>query len=108
MSEATDKIREHFNAMGVREIIVNEWELTIYATPVTLSERQRIYSRSKGDNDYEVLAAILIAKAQDKDGTKMFTIEDKAVLLQRADSAVLIRVAAEIMNGGPPAAELKN
>lgn len=109
MSEATDRIREHFQALGVREISVPEWNMVIFSTPVTLGERHRIYAGIKSENDYEVLAKILIAKAQDKDGNKLFTLEDRPVLLQKADSAIMIRVAAEIMNGAaPPAAELKN
>ena len=110
MSEITDRIRAHFQSLGVREFIVPEWDnLTIYSTPVTLAERHRIYAGVKSDNDYEVLAKIIITKAQDKDGAKLFTIADKPALLNAADSSVLIRVAAEIMNGGaPPAAELKN
>ncbi len=109
MSEATDRIRAHFQALGVREIIVPEWGSTIYSTPVTLAERHRIYANAKSENDYEVLAKILITKAQDKDGKPLFTAEDRAVLLQKADSAVLIRVAAEIMSSAaPPVAELKN
>jgi hypothetical protein len=109
MSEALDRIKSHFDSLGVREIIVPEWGFSVFSTPVTVFERHRIYNGSKGENDYEVLVKILITKAQDKDGKKLFGLEDKAALLQRADSAVLIRVAAEIMNSAaPPLAELKN
>jgi small-conductance mechanosensitive channel len=110
MSDVTDRIKAHFQALGTREIPVPEWETTLYTTPVTLAERHRIYAGVRSENDYEVLAKILIAKARDKDGRPMFTLEDRAVLLQKADSAVLIRVAAEIMNNAasPPGAELKN
>jgi len=109
MSEALDRIKSHFEALGVREIIVPEWGFSIFSTPVTVAERHKIYSGSKGENDYEVLVKILITKAQDKDGKKLFGLEDKAVLLQKADSAVMIRVASEIMNSAaPPVAELKN
>lgn len=109
MSDITDRIKAHFESLGTREIVVPEWGLTIYSSPVTTAERHRIYSGSKGDNDYEVLAKILITKAKDREGKPLFTLEDKAVLLQRADSSVLIRVSAEIMNGpAPSVAELKN
>jgi len=109
MSDIADRIKAHFASLGTREIVVPEWGATFYVSAVTLAERQRIYAGSKGENDYEVLAKILITKAQDKDGQKVFTLEDRHWLLQKADSAVLIRVASEIMNGAsPPAAELKN
>jgi hypothetical protein len=48
-------------------------------------------------------------KATSEDGKKLFTIEDKAVLLNRADSNVLARVANSILaDDAPKAEELKN
>lgn len=110
MNEALQRITAHFDAIGAKRIEVPEWGLTIHTTPVTLAERTRIYSGSKGDNDYEVLVKILIIKARDAQGNPLFTLEDKAILLQKADATVLIRVCAEIMSGGdrPDVAELKN
>jgi hypothetical protein len=109
MSDITDRIRQHFEALGTREIPVPEWGISIYATPVTAAERTKIYAGAKGENDYEVLFKVLLVKARDREGRPLFTLEDKAVLLQKADSSVLIRVAAAIMNAdSPPAAELKN
>lgn len=113
MNEALSKIAAHFDAIGTRKIEVPEWGLDIYTSPVTIAERTRIYSGTKGDNDYELLVRILIAKARDAEGKPLFTLADKATLLQRADSNVLIRVAADIMSGAatvqpPNADELKN
>lgn len=113
MNEALAKIAAHFDAIGTRKIEVPEWGLDIYTSPVTIAERTRIYAGTKGDNDYDLLVRILITKARDAEGKAMFTVADKATLLQRADSNVLIRVAAEIMSGGssqtpPNADDLKN
>lgn len=113
MNEALAKIAAHFDAIGTRKIEVPEWGLDIYTSPVTLAERTRIYAGTKGDNDYDLLVRILITKARDAEGKPMFTLADKATLLQRADSNVLIRVAAEIMSGAstqtpPNADDLKN
>lgn len=111
MSEAISKITSHFEALGTRVIEVPEWGLTIYSTPVTVAERNRIYSKGGGDNDFELLVRILIEKARNEKGEKLFTIADKAVLIQKADSSVLIRVATEIMSGpqnAPGFDELKN
>ncbi len=108
MSEIADRIRQHFEALGTREIPVPEWGISIYATPVTVAERAKIYAGEK-KSDQDFLVQILLTKARDRDGRPLFTLEDKAVLMQKADSAVLIRVASAIMNAdSPPAAELKN
>jgi hypothetical protein len=108
MSDITDRIRQHFEALGTREIPVPEWGVSIYSTPVTVAERAKIYAGEK-KTDQDFLVQILLTKARDREGRPLFTLEDKAVLMQKADSAVLIRVAAAIMNAdSPPAAELKN
>lgn len=108
MSEILSKITSHFESLGVRTIRVPEWDLSIYATPVTVAERQRIFAGLKGENDYELCIRVLIEKAKDAEGKKLFTIADKPTLLQKADSAVVIRVAAEILSSGPDSGELKN
>ncbi len=111
MSEILSRITSHFESLGVREITVPEWDCMFYVTPVTVAERQRIYGgKASGDNDFELLVRILIEKARDKAGNKVFTIADKAALMQKADSAVIVRVAGEILDGGnaPRAEELKN
>ena len=108
MSEILSKITSHFESLGTRTISVPEWDLTIHATPVTVAERQRIFSGIKGENDYELCVRVLLEKARDADGKKLFTLADKPTLLQRADSSVVIRVAAEILSGGADAGELKN
>lgn len=112
MNEALARITAHFDAIGTRKIAVPEWQLDVYVTPVTITERTRIYAGAKGDDDYEVLVKVLITKAKDADGKPIFTLADKATLMQHADSAVVIRLAYEIMSGGskpPPAVdELKN
>jgi hypothetical protein len=110
MSEALDQIKAHYESLGRREIHVPEWnDLRFFVTPITPAERTKIYKGSSGDNDYGVTVNALIEKASDKDGKKLFTLEDRIHLLSKSDSAVLVRVFADIMAGGsPPAEVLKN
>lgn len=106
MSEIIDLITSHFDSLSQGSIEVPEWNTTIYFTPVSIAERNRIYKGSTGDNDYTTLVNILIVKAQDKDGKPLFTKADTPKLLTKADSAVVTRIAAAIM-AGPKADELK-
>ena len=106
--DAIDLVREHFASLGTKKIEVPEWKLTIHATPVTLAEKARLYTKSR-ESDMELLVDILLMKATSEDGKKLFTIEDKATLLNRADSNVLARVANAILaDDAPKAEELKN
>jgi len=87
---------------------VPEWKLVVHATPVTLSEKNRLYRRSK-ENDMELLVDILIMKATDEHGVKLFTIEHKPTLLNKADSNVVGRVANAILaDDAPKVDDLKN
>jgi hypothetical protein len=106
--EAIDLVREHFASLGTKKIIVPEWKLTIYATPMTLGEKNRLYKKSR-ENDMELLADILIMKATDENGAKLFTVEHKATLLNKAASDVVARVANAILSeDAPKLEELKN
>lgn len=106
--EAIDLVREHFNSLGTKRIDVPEWKLVIYSTPMTLAEKNRVYKKSVA-SDMDLLVDILIMKATDEAGKKLFTIEHRATLLNKADSNVVARVANEMISSDAPKAdELKN
>jgi hypothetical protein len=103
-----DLVREHFASLGTRKIEVPEWKLTVYAAPVTLAEKNRLYKKSK-ESDMELLVDLLIMKATDANGQKLFTLEHKPTLLNKADSNVVARVSNAILaDEAPKADELKN
>jgi hypothetical protein len=106
--EAIDLVREHFNSLGNKRIEVPEWKLVIYASPMTLSEKNRVYKKSVA-SDMDLLVDILIMKATDENGKKLFTIDNRLTLLNKADSNVVSRVANEIVSSEAPSLdELKN
>jgi hypothetical protein len=106
--DAIDLVREHFTSLGTKAIVVPEWKMTIYSTPVTLGEKNRLYRKSK-DSDMELLVDILIAKAQNAEGVKLFTIEHRITFLNKADSNVVARVANAILSeDSPKVDDLKN
>ena len=106
--DAIDLVREHFSSLGSKVIEVPEWKLTIHATPVTLAEKNKLYRKSR-DNDMELLVDILILKATDAKGEKLFNIDHRPTLLNKADSNVIARVANAILAAEAPKVEdLKN
>ena len=106
--DAIDLVREHFVSLGTKRIEVPEWKLTIYSTPVTLSEKNKLYRKSR-DNDMELLVDVLILKATDAEGKKLFDIDHKPTLLNKADSNVIARIANSIISTeAPTVEELKN
>ena len=78
-----DRAKSHFESLGVQHIEVEEWKdeagnpSVIYWNPITLSEKNKLFKKSDNLNDVSILTDILIMKSLDKDGNKLFTLEDK-------------------------------
>lgn len=101
LSPIARRIGQKFDSLAVRKIEVPEWgdedgPLFIYSTAMTLAEKRSIYAAPNAD-DYSVLADIVIRKALDENGERMFSPADKPILLNKAESDVLARVAQQIM-----------
>jgi len=106
--EAIDLVRDHFSSLGTKAIEVPEWKLTIHSTPVTLAEKNKLYKKSR-ENDMELLVDVLIMKATDEKGEKLFNIDHRLTLLNKADSNVIARVANAILSDDAPKADqIKN
>lgn len=106
--EAIDLVRDHFSSLGTKAIEVPEWKLTIYSTPVTLAEKNKLYKKSR-ESDMELLVDVLIMKATDEKGEKLFNIDHRLTLLNKADSNVIARVANAILSDDAPKADqIKN
>lgn len=97
-----DKITAHFrNKIGgkMRSTYVEEWDTTIYFKEAnTLREEGRMLELAQQGKAIEALVETLVVKAKNEDGTNMFTLADRTVLLNEADPKVIIRVVTEINN----------
>jgi|TARA_R100001460_G_scaffold24926_5_gene50065 hypothetical protein len=109
-----DSAKSHFESLGVQHIEVEEWKdeagnpSVIYWNPITLSEKNKLFKKSDNLNDVSILADILVMKALDKDGNKLFTLEDKLALMHKVDSDVLSRIATEMVKAINPEEVKKN
>lgn len=100
MSKVLDRATAHFrNQIGgeMKSIEVPEWETKIFFKTVTnLREEGRILELSQQGKSVEALVENLIVRARNEDGSKMFGVADKMVLLNEVDPKVLIRIVGEI------------
>jgi hypothetical protein len=94
-----DRAKSHFESLGVQSMDIPEWKdednnpSVIYWNPITLSEKNKLFKKSDNLNDVGILADIIVMKAIDKDGNKLFILEDKIALMHKTDSDVLSRRA---------------
>ena len=109
-----DRAKTHFENLGVQSIEVPEWKdedgkpTVIYWNPITLSEKNKLFKKSDNMSDVSILADILIMKALDKNGNKVFTLEDKIPLMHKVDSDVLSKVASAMVQAINPEEVKKN
>lgn len=90
-----DKAAEHFGMYEVRIIEVPEWEAVIYAKPINIAEKQKLTKLAQGD-DYEFLMRLMVMKAEDEQGNKLFREADLMKIRREVDPAIVARVATQI------------
>lgn len=100
MSKVLDKATSHFRTKisgEMKRVHVPEWDCDIYFKPtLTLREQGKLVELASQGKQVEALVESLVVKARNQDGTKMFTMPDKMILLNEVDPGVIIRVVGEI------------
>jgi hypothetical protein len=97
-----DRVKAQFESLGIKKIEVAEWgeegkPLTIYSSPITLGEKRNLFKNAKND-DLGVLVDVIVLKAKDSEGNKIFKLDDKLTLLNNADANVIAKVSTEILS----------
>ena len=100
MSDILDKAKEHFKSIDRKIIEVPEWGQTVYSKPLTLADKRKLTRTIKPD-DVTLFADVLILKAEDKEGNKLYTLENKHTLMHSVDPEVVARVAQQILEVVP-------
>ena len=92
----------HYAAQERLIISVPEWgepdnPLEIHVLPMTMAEVNMMSKiASKKASNIEQAANIIVVKAKDKDGKRLFTVTDRDKLMQEADYRVVSRIAERI------------
>jgi len=106
-----DRARAHFEGKGRKRIEIVEWPddagapTVMWAKPMTLYEKNRIYKGAKKD-DLAILVDAIILKAEDEAGEKLFTLDHKQPLLRAVDADIIARVGSEIIGSEDDAESL--
>lgn len=100
---AIERAKNHFSNQPIREISVPEWAdengnpFVFYVKPFTLQDQGKLQFAVKNQSEVDALAEVLVLKAMDSEGNKVFQIGDKVDLRNNVDATVLARVANQIM-----------
>lgn len=92
----------------LESIEVPEWDTKIYFKgSATLKQTEEVVALHRENKMAEALAQVLISRALNEDGSKMFTVADKYDLMNNVDPNVVTRVATHILNSEPSAADVE-
>ena len=101
--KAIELAKAHFKTLKTKTIEVAEWgdengPLVIYVEPFTLKDKAKLQAVTKvTGSEIDALVELIVMKSLDKNGDKLFTIEDKHALRNAVDSRILEKISAEIM-----------
>ena len=102
MTRAVDLLKNKFGVSQLYKHDVKQNDqiiLTVYWHPLTIAEREAIQKKSSDDvNDYAL--QMMIEKALDKDGNKIFQDGDKASLRREVEVSVLEQIQLAMINTG--------
>ena len=102
MTRAVDLLRNKFGVSQLykHDVIKNdEVILSVYWNPLTIAEREAIQKKSSDDvNDYAL--QMMIEKALDVDGKRIFQDGDKASFRREVEVTILEEIQLAMINAG--------
>ena len=105
--ELLDKIKTHFSSQERMHFYVPEWDQDIYMTPLSIRQQEKISSRAK-DSPMQLAVYGLILKAEDKDGEKLFGLDDKVTLLNNVSFKTVEKIISALLISGDTDESEKN
>ena len=103
MTRAVDLLRNKFGVSQLykHDVIKNdELILSVYWNPLTIAEREAIQKKSSSEDMNDYALQMMIEKAKDKDGAKLFQDGDKASLRREIEASILEEIQLAMVNAG--------
>ena len=105
MSDVGARLKTRFSALRVR-VVVPEWsdilpsdsegQPAIFASPFTLADSTALQKWIAADSP-EGFAHVVLRKAENEDGERLFDIGDRQILLQCCEAHIISRVGKALM-----------
>jgi len=103
MTRAVDLLRNKFGVSQLykHDIIKDgEVQLSVYWHPLTIAERESISKKTGTDDSNDYALQMMIEKALDQDGTRLFQDGDKASLRREVSASVLEEIQLAMITIG--------
>ena len=103
MTRAVDLLKNKFGVSQLYKYDVKQDDeiiLTIYWHPLTIAERESIQKKTGTDDTNDYALQMMIEKALDKDGARLFQDGDKASLRREISASILEEIQIAIITVG--------
>tara|TARA_R100000231_G_scaffold151_2_gene234 strand:- start:559 stop:912 length:354 start_codon:yes stop_codon:yes gene_type:complete len=103
MTRAVDLLKNKFGVSQLYKHDVkkdDEIILTIYWHPLTIAERESIQKKTGSDDANNYALQLMIEKALDKDGNRIFQDGDKASLRREIEANILQEIQLAMIEAG--------
>ena len=103
MTRAVDLLKNKFGISQLYRHDVkkqNEIIFSVYWHPLTIAERESIIKKSGTENNNDYALQMMIEKALDEDGKRLFQDGDKASLRREVEALILEEIQLAMVNSG--------
>ena len=103
MTRAVDLLKNKFGVSQLYKHDVKQEDeiiLTVYWHPLTIAEREAIQKKSNSDDLNDYALQMMIEKALDEDGKRIFQDGDKASLRREIEVTILEEIQLAMINAG--------
>jgi len=103
MTRAVDLLKNKFGVSQLYKHDVKQDDeiiLSVYWHPLTIAERESIQKKTSSDDPNEFALNLMIEKALDKDGTRLFQDGDKASLRREVEANILQEIQLAMIEAG--------
>jgi|TARA_R100000149_G_C5794674_1_gene84626 hypothetical protein len=103
MTRAVDLLRNKFGVSQLYKHDVkkdDEIILSVYWNPLTIAERESIQKKANSEDANDFALQLMIEKAKDENGTRLFQDGDKASLRREVEASILQEIQLAMINAG--------
>ena len=103
MARAVDLLKNKFGVSQLykHDVIQNdELIFSVYWHPLTISERESIQKKTGTDDNADYALQLMIEKALDKEGVRLFQDGDRASLRREVEASVLEQIQLAMLQAG--------
>ena len=103
MTRAVDLLRNKFGVSQLYKHDVkkdDETILSVYWNPLTIAERESIQKKTNSEDANDFALQLMIEKAKDENGARLFQDGDKASLRREVEASILQEIQLAMINAG--------